>query len=117
MGKVIQFPQPKKRVSELVDDIIENRMLHRDPEVLDCLKGEMKRLVERYFSGDEFTATLLLPPDLTDEQFQTIEKNFRQTFHEHNDRMLQRANAMFLELCMARMAICEFKHGAAEDRD
>lgn len=111
MGKVIQFPQPKKRVAQLVDDILESRLRHRNPEVLNCLRQEMKQLVERYFSGEDFTATLLLPADLTDEQFKSIEKNFQQTFEEHNDRMIRRANAMFLDLCMSRMSICELKYG------
>lgn len=109
-AKIIQFPSTPKRVSKLVDEILETRLTHRNPEVLRCLRRELKVLIEKYFPAEDFTATLILPGDLTDAQFKTIEENFRSVFQEHNDRMIRRANALFLELCISQMRICELQY-------
>ena len=109
-AKIIQFPRSGERVSKLVDEILETRLTHRNPDVLRCLRVELKDLIEKYFPSEEFTATLVLPGDLTEDQFQTIEKNFHSVFQEHNDRMIRRANELFFDLCLSRMAICELRH-------
>jgi septum formation topological specificity factor MinE len=109
-AKIIQFPRSRERVSKLVDEILETRLTHSNPDVLLCLREELKELIEKYFPSEEFTATLILPGDLTEAQFKTIEENFQAVFQEHNDRMIRRANALFFDLCLSRMAICELRH-------
>lgn len=109
MAKIIPFPQAPKKLSQIVDDILDTRLSHRDPAVLRCLKKELRGLVEKFFTSEEFAATLVLPPDLSEEQFRMIEKNFRQIFQDHNDKLVRRTNALFLELCLSRMTICELE--------
>ena len=109
MAKVIQFPRSTRRVSQLVDEIIESRLSHSNPQVLDCLKRELRELVEKYYNGEEFASTLVLPAGLSDAQFQTIEQSFQRVFQEHNERFTQRSNAMFLDLCLAKMKLCELE--------
>jgi|GEM_PF-1202955 len=109
-AKIIQFPPSGERVSKLVDEILETRLTHHDPDVLSCLRQELKVLIEKYFPAEDFTATLILPGDLTDAQFKMIEGNFHSVFQEHNDRMIRRANELFFDLCLSRMMICELKH-------
>ena len=110
MAKIIPFPETRKHASSLVDDIIDLRMGHKHPAVLDCLKKEMKNLVLKYFNNEEISASLILPADLTEDQFQMIEQSFKKTFQEHNNRMVNRANDLFLDLCLSRMTICELRH-------
>ncbi len=110
MAKIIPFPNAPKKMSQIVDEILESRMTHRNPAVLRCLKKELKILVEKHFNGEKFSATLVLPPDLSDGQFRSIEHNFQALFKKHNQQMLKRTNALFLDLCMSRMAFCELEN-------
>ena len=108
-AKVIQFPKSKTRASQLVDEVIESKLPHKDPETLRCLKVEMKKLVDKYFDEREMEATLMLPPDLTEAQFLFIKQSFEEVFNEHSERMIRRANALFLDLCLAKMEVCELR--------
>ena len=110
MAKIIPFPQARKQMPQMVDDIIDLRMGHKHPAVLECLKGEMKMLLEKYFSREEINASLILPGDLTDKQFQKIEQGLQKIFQEQNNRTADRGNDLFLDLCLSRMAICELRH-------
>jgi hypothetical protein len=109
MAKIIPFPSASKDVSQIVEEILATRLTHRNPQVICCLQKELNGLVERFFSGEEFAATLLLPPGLTTEQFQTIERNLQKVFRQHNDQLVRRTNALFLELCLSRITICELE--------
>jgi len=113
-AKIIQFPRSNERVSQLVDEILETRLSHSDPDVLRCLRGELKTLIEKYFPGEEFSATLALPNDLSEAQFKAIEENFRSVFQDHSDRMIRRVNSLFFDLCLSRMTICELRHQKPE---
>ena len=110
MAKIIPFPQAAKKVSQIVAEILETQLTHRNPQVLHCLKKELKGLVEKHFGDEEFAATLNLPADLSEEQFNRIERDFQQIFQLHNDQLVCRTNALFLDLCLSRMAICELKY-------
>ncbi len=114
MAKVIQFPRSTRRISQLVDEIIETRLSHSSPQVLNCLKRELRGLVEKYYNGEEFASTLVLPAGLSDSQFKTIEQSFQRVFLEHNERFTQRSNAMFLDLCLAKMKVCELEFCPAD---
>lgn len=109
-AKILQFPRSPARVAKLVDEILETRLTHHNPDVLRCLRQDLKGLIEKYFPSEDFSATLLLPGDLNETQFKAIEENFHAVFQEHNDRMIRRANDLFFDLCLARMTICELKN-------
>jgi len=117
MAKIIPFPQATKNVSQIVEEILETRLTHNNPQVLRCLKRELQSLVERFFVTDEFSATLVLPADLNAEQFQLIERNLQEIFQQHNDQLVRRTNALFLELCLSRMTICELEQQQAAPRE
>lgn len=110
MAKIIPFPQVNNQTWQMVDDIIDVRMKHKHPAVLECLKKEMKGLVAKYFSKNEVSASLILPADLTEEQFKLIEQNVQKVIQEQNNRAAKRANELFLDLCLSRMTICELRH-------
>lgn len=115
MAKVIPFPSARKQANELVDEIISRRMSNKDPEVLECLKVEMTDLVKKYFSGKDLTLSLVLPRDLSDEQFATIEESVKRTIDDNNRLLNQRTNQLFFDLCLSRMAICELRHQLQKD--
>lgn len=115
MAKVIPFPQHRNQPAQLVDEIIDLRMGHKHPAILECLKKEMKILLNKYYSTEEATASLILPVDLTEEQFQFIEQNLQKIFKEQNNRTAKRANDLFLDLCLSRMTICELRHQQQKD--
>ena len=114
MAKVIPFPKVRKQASQMVEQIINERMPHKPPEVLDCLKMEMTELVKKYFSDQDLALSLVLPNDLSEEQFNMIEKGIQETIGDHNQRMNNRANQLFFELCISRMAICELRYQMQE---
>jgi septum formation topological specificity factor MinE len=115
MAKVIPFPNTHKQTSDMVEEIISIRMAHKHPEILSCLKSEMTELVKKYFNGEELSLSLELPRDLSDEQFTTIEQGIQKTISDHNRQMNNRANQLFLDLCISRMAICELRHRLEKD--
>lgn len=117
MAKIIPFPQATKSVEQIVAKILETRLTHKNPLVLRCLKRELQDLVERFFSADEFSATLVLPADLNAEQFQSIEQNLQTIFQQHNDQLIRRTNALFFELCLSRMTICELEQQNSSERE
>ncbi|SHJ38380.1 hypothetical protein SAMN02745165_02258 [Malonomonas rubra DSM 5091] len=110
MAKVIPFPESRKQAGKIVDQIIAERMPHKPPEILRCLKIEMTDLIRKYFSDQEMTLSLVLPNDLTEEQFRIIEHGIQETIGDHNKRMSQRSNQLFFDLCMSRMMICELRY-------
>lgn len=116
-AKILQFPRSPKRVEKLVDEILETKLTHHNPDVLRCLRQDLKGLIEKYFPSEDFSATLLLPGDLNEDQFKAIEKNFHEVFQEHNDRMIRRANDLFFDLCLSRMTICELKNQPGNNED
>jgi len=117
MAKIIPFPQATKSIEQIVAEILETRLRHKNPQVLRCLKRELQDLVERFFAADEFSATLVLPADLSSDQFQLIEQNLQAIFQQHNDQLVRRTNALFLELCLSRMTICELEQQKTSERE
>lgn len=113
-AKVIPFSGPKKKIEQIVEEAVDTNLSHMNPRVLACLKKEVTKLVEKHFSSESPEMTILLPSDLTETQYQLIKKNFNQIFNEHNERMLQRSNAIFLDLYLSRLELCELKHGHEE---
>ena len=110
MAKVIPFPNTQKNTRDMVEEIIAERMSHKHPEILKCLKTEMTELVKKYFGGEELALSIELPRDLNDEQFSIIEEGIQKTIGDHSRHMNKRANQLFLDLCLSRMAICELRH-------
>lgn len=115
MATIIPFPNRRKQTGELVEEIIATKMPHKDPAIRNCLKTEMTELVKKYFTGEEFSLSLVLPPDLNDEQFSQIEQGIKNTVSEHNHKLSQRTNQMFLDLCLSRMVVCELRHQLQKD--
>jgi len=110
MAKIIPFPDHGKQTRDMLEQIISTRMPHKHPDVLRCLKIEMTELVKKYFTGEELALSVELPRDLSDEQFDFIEQGIKQAIGEHNRQLNKRTNQLFLDLCMARMMICELRH-------
>lgn len=108
-GKVIQFPGSRTWNLKKIEEIIETRLTHDDPEVLDEMKAELKSLVARYYDDRDFEVVLPLPKGLDEQQVREIEESFQRVFFEHNERMVKRAQDIFLDLCMAKLQACELK--------
>ncbi len=113
-AKVIPLNGQKKRIKQIVEEAVETNLSDKNPKVLHCLKGEIEKLLEKHFTGDSPEMTLRLPSDLTEDQFQAIKNNFSQVFIEHNERMIQRSNSIFLDLYLSRLEVCELKFGKNE---
>ncbi|MBN1959004.1 MAG: hypothetical protein JXQ81_12330 [Desulfuromonadales bacterium] len=110
-AKVIPIAGKKKQIRQIIEDAVETNLSHKNPQVLKCLKGEIEQLLEKYFTSESPQMNLMLPSDLTEDQFHMIRQNFKQLFSEHNERMVQRSNAIFLELYLSRLEVCELKYG------
>lgn len=110
MAKIIPFPNTRKQTSEMVEEIISARMPHKHPAIQKCLKTEMTELLKKYFTGEELSISLVLPRDLSEDQFDKIEQGIKETIGDHNQQMNHRVNQLFLDLCLSRMAICELRH-------
>ena len=113
-AKIIPLEKEKKSIKDLVNDAVETNLSHLSPQVLSCLKTEVETLLEKHFTAQPPEMTVKLPSDLTTEQFQMIRDNFNVAFNEHNERMIQRSNSIFLDLYLSRLEYCELKYGRPE---
>lgn len=110
-AKVVPLNGRKKQIRELLDQSVDASLPHKNPRVLTCLKAEIEPLVEKHFSTAMPEMTLPLPKNLTAAQFQQIKTDFQKLFSEHNERMIQRSHAIFRDLYLSRLEICELKYG------
>ena len=110
-AKIIPLPRRKKTVKQLIEDVLEQDQAELDEPVLECLKEDLEILLNRHFRDEPPEFTLRLPADLTEDQFQVIRQNFKKIFMEHNELMMQRSKAIFHDLYLSRLEICELKHG------
>ncbi len=113
-GKVIQFPGTKTWNLKKIEEIIEKTLTHEKPEVLEELKFEIKALVEKYYEDREVVLRLALPEGLNAEQVQEIEVNFNRIFQEYHDNLVKQTHAIFLDLCLAKLEICELRYALKE---
>lgn len=110
-AKIIPFSKEKKTIKDIVNEAVSANLSHLEPQVLQCLKGEVERMLEKHFSGEPPELTIKLPSNLNEEQFHQIKSNFDSAFQEHNERMIQRANEIFLDLYLSRLEYCQLKYG------
>lgn len=110
-AKIITLNARQKQIRELIDQSVDASLSHKNPRVLTCLKEDMETLVEKHFSSTPPEMTLPLPKDLNAAQYQQIKTNFQQLFSEHNEHMIQRSNAIFRDLYLSRLEVCELKYG------
>lgn len=110
-AKVIPLNNRKKEIRKLIDQTVDANLSHKNPQVLSCLKSEIETLVDKHFSGTAPEIVLPLPRDLTDVQFRQIKGNLQRAFTDHNERMVRHSNAIFLDLYLSRLEVCELKYG------
>ncbi len=111
-AKILPFAKDKKSIKDIVNEAVSSNLSHLNPQVLQCLKGEVEKMLEKHFTGEPPEMTIQLPSDLSNEQFMQIKGNFDKVFQEHNERMIQRANEIFLDLYLSRLEYCQLKYGA-----
>lgn len=113
-AKVIPISGKKKQIEQIIADAVDSNLSHKNPQVLSCLKKEIATLLEKHFTNEPPEMRLALPPDLNEDQFIAIKKSFQDAFSEHNERMIQRSNSIFLDLYLSRLEVCELKYGDKE---
>lgn len=116
-AKVIPFKNQKNRITRIVDEALEKHPPDSCPEVMSCLKTELEIIVEKYFIEETPELSLVLPPDLSNEQYSRIRDGLQQLFNGYNDRMLERSSAIFRDLYQSKLEICRLKcrHEPADD--
>jgi hypothetical protein len=113
-AKVIQFPGAKSWNLQKIDTLIEERLVHGNPEVLRELKLELKALVAKYYDDQEVVLRLPLPEGLSAAQVQEIEEQFHQVFQAYHEGLVKQTHAIFLDLCLAKLEICELRQALKE---
>jgi phosphoribosyl-ATP pyrophosphohydrolase len=110
-AKIIPLTEKKKSLEKIIEEAIDQNLSHKNPRVLTCLKKEVADLLKKHLVTEPPEFTLSLPDDLSEAQLKTIKENFRQLFSEHNERMIQRSNSIFLDLYLSRLEVCELRYG------
>ncbi len=113
-AKVIPL-RPRKDIREIVDAAFKEHLRHLKPEVSNCLRSELEVLLHKHFDHETPELTLTLPQDLSENQFESIRHNFRNVLEAYNDLVTERANALFRDLYLARLEICQLKHGSPDN--
>lgn len=109
-GKVIPIKQQKQRISAVVEEALKKNPPDQCPEVINCLKTELEIIIEKYFIDEMPDVSLVLPSDLSREQFINIRDNIQQMFYKYNEQMVARSNAIFHDLYLSKLEICQLKY-------
>ncbi len=115
--KVIQFPGIRSWNIKKIEELIDAKLSHDNPQVLSCLKEEVKGLVQKYYDEKEIVFQIPLPAGLTEEQARTIEESFHQAFTDYHEELRRQAHAIFLDLCLSKLENCELKYSSAKKPD
>ncbi len=108
--KVIQFPGIRSWNIKKIEELIDSKLTHDNPKVLNCLKEEIKNLVLKYYDDKEIVFKIPLPVGLTGEQARTIEESFHHAFTEYHEELRKQTHAIFLDLCLSKLENCELKY-------
>ncbi len=111
-AKILPFSKEKRSIKDIVNEAVSANLSHLNPRVIQCLKAEVEKMLEKHFSGEPPEMTIHLPSDLSEEQFAQIQHNFEKVFQKHNDHMIERANELLLDLYLSRLEYCELKYGS-----
>ena len=109
-AKVIPLKKPNSRVAEMIDAALEKHPPDQCPEVIDCLKRELEKIIEKYFIDEVPELSLKLPTDLSQEQFDEIRDGLGQLFNSYNKQMMERSNSIFRDLYQSKLDLCRLKH-------
>lgn len=108
-AKVIPLAQQKTNIRALVNDALKDHPPHPCPEVVECVKSELEKILEKYFLDEAPELTLSLPEDLTREQFLQIRGNLDRAFTAHNEQLIERSNAIFRDLYLTKLEVCKLR--------
>lgn len=109
-AKVIPIKKSQAQVAHIIDEALAKHPPDQNPEVINCLKTELEKIIETYFIEDVPELSLKLPSDLTQQQFDDIKKGLSQLFGSYNQQMLERSSLIFRDLYQAKLEICQLRH-------
>jgi hypothetical protein len=109
-AKVIPIKKSQSKIANIIDEALAKHPPDQSPEVIDCLKTELEKIIETYFIEDIPEVSLKLPSDLTQQQFTEIKKGLGQLFDCYNQQMLERSSLVFRDLYQAKLEICRLRH-------
>ncbi|HMB16159.1 MAG TPA: hypothetical protein VKN62_07560 [Pelovirga sp.] len=109
-AKVIPIKTSQSKIARIIDEALAKHPPDQSPEVMDCLKTELEKIIETYFIDDIPEVSLKLPSDLTQEQFDDIKNGLGQLFSSYNQQMLERSSQVFRDLYQAKLEICRLRH-------
>ncbi|MFO7766463.1 MAG: hypothetical protein R6V33_08535 [Pelovirga sp.] len=109
-AKVIPLKKTERRVADIIDEVLEQHPPDQCPEVVDCLKSELEKIIEKYFINVVPELSLKLPSDLSQEQFDDIRASLGQLFDHYNEQMLERSGSIFRDLYQSKLELCRLKH-------
>jgi len=115
-AKIIPLNKKKKPLKQLIEEAISSNHNNLSPQVLKCLKHEVEKILTRHYADCDIPeVTIQLPSDLSTDQFMAIHQSINDAFVQHNEMMIERANAIFLDLYHSRLEYCELKYGDPGD--
>jgi len=108
-AKVIPIKNSRTQVASIIDEALAKHPPDQNPEVINCLKTELEKIIETYFIDDVEELSLKLPSDLTQEQFDDIKNGLGRLFSSYNQQMLERSGQIFRDLYQAKLEICQLR--------
>lgn len=109
-AKIISLAQHKGSIKALIDETLKKHPPHPCSEVVECVKSELEKILEKYFIDDTPELTLSLPADLTKEQFLVIRETILEAFSVHDKQVTERSNAIFRDLYLSKLEICKLRN-------
>ncbi|MBD1400317.1 hypothetical protein [Pelovirga terrestris] len=109
-AKVIPIKKSQAQIEQIIDEALAKHPPDQNPEVINCLKTELEKIIETYFIEDVPEISLKLPSDLTQQQFDEIKKGLGQLVDCYNQQMLERSSLVFRDLYRAKLEICRLRH-------
>ncbi len=116
-AKVIPLARQKRSIKALVNETMKKYPPHSCPQVVECVKSELEKILEKYFIDEAPELTLSLPGDLTREQLLLIRGNIDRAFSVHNEQLMERSNAIFRDLYLTKLEVCKLRYAQQHPDD
>lgn len=107
MGKVIKFPTPTEKYWEEIDALIQTQVRHRNPNVAQCIRLRLKRLVRKYSKLPAGQLRFTAPADCDQESIDILAREIKEAMTKY---VREQQLDMLFEIARLQKKICEYEH-------
>lgn len=105
---ILEFPSAAVNKNRRIDDIVDEKLQHPDPDVLALWRTRVKAIFKNY-EQQPFSFTVQVPEDINDDQLEQITLSIETTLGEYQKAINEQKYEMLNALCLLECRICEYE--------